>query len=1265
MLMAVTVNAQEDVTSTYLKNSDFSSGTPINNHVCTYGKDMEGNGTTYYGAQPITDWTNASVGAEDSGYKNSKLAGAIFTYGSESWLAGSGNTAPATDPEGNAGNAAGLCAVWGGSIQYTQAVTFPAGSYTVKFYVYNTTTGNGNSSGVITTNLFGFVEDGETTHYAPNNTFAIGQWSTIAVTFNLDTETTGKISMGYGGPSGNAAMPHLFVDKVQILKNEVYEDCTSKVSTSGWTGATDGYQGGSINTARQYGDKSIGRHIYQTVSGLENGSYEVTLYSISQKEWNGTLANDAGDVAYVFAEGAYELTEWINARARAAYPGDENLGIYTISGVKVTEGTMTLGMGLAQANLTEWHHVQIKSLVRTNAPDLTDFIAAYNTAKDAAKAVDQTQTMAPSILTALQNAISTYETVDETSQSDLEAATAALNAATAAANTSIASYAIIASRTVSTDNLAGWTCTNSNDFHVNTWSIEGNTDGTGMTTPFIENWRNNEGYLGEGTISYTLKGLEPGEVYYAQALIRAYSESGNEPNGPNFFINDVETDMKEAGTQFTFINQYNNTLKGCYATLGGAATVTAEGTLTLGAKIASDANYNWVAFKNVSIQSMDDALAAAVEKATALNGKIPAKVYDEISSVITTNNQKWSTATDYETAIGNITNAVVAGTKFVEPYANFNAVKEQAQALLDESSSSEGRDELEDAYNTQIAAVENVSDWTDDDVEIIATATNALYAAIQLFLHPDYLTMEGTYYVEHVETSTYMATGHDWGTRGIVNNTGLDLTLTANADRTVNFDTQVSNGGNNHFLGANLYMDSAAKGWIIEMAADDTYTISTIGDEGTQYIGVDENDNLVLTSEPTEWRFIDAATRIEELEAASSDYGMDATFLLKDPNFNRNDQRVNAWTVSEDCNNETLTLSGGNDLNNCAGSLNSTFDIYQTVSGAPAGVYELTAQGFYRQDGEDTEAIPYFYANGEKAELSAQEGSESDMSGASASFTKGLYTIEPIKFHVGEDGVLTVGIKNETAVNQWIVFDNFQLTYYGSLITLDEKEDNTAALDELDGQTVNVTLTRTLQTGGYNSFAVPFDISAETLADMGITAVKELESSSYDKENGTLTLNFETATSIEAGKPYLVKVSSNVVNPTFYGVTISNTAESIVTDNVDFIPTLGSTTFSGSDNEKNFLYIGEGNKLYNPASLSNGMKGFRAYFYLKDENVEEAPLRVNMDFGDGETTGIIEVRSEKANASSEGFYDLMGRSVQGLPTQKGVYIKNGKKVIVK
>lgn len=726
-MVGMSAFAQTDVTGTYLTNADFATGTPIDNNVCTYGKDMEANGTTYYGARVIEGWTNASVGATDEGYENCKLAGAIFKYGGTPWLAGSGTAAPTTDPEGDAGNAAGLCAVWSGSIQYTQAVTLPAGSYTVVFKVYNATSGSGNSSGVIATDLFGFVEDGGSAYYAPNNTFAIGQWSTVAVTFTLAEETTGKISMGYvSANAGNAAMPHLFVDNVKILKNKKAIDCTNKVNAQGWTGATDGYQGGTINTAREYGNKAVGRHIYQTVSGLDNGTYEVAVYSTSQKEWNGSLANDAGDVAYVFAEGAYELKEWMNARARAGYPGDENMGIYTISGVKVTDGTLTIGMGLAKADLTEWHHMQIKSLIHTNDPDLSDFVEAYENALAAAKAVDQSKKMAPSIKTALSDAIDTYDEgkVDEENADALETATEALRAATNKANTSIASYAIIESGVVRTDILDGWTCTNSNLFHINTWSVEGNpgNDPSGMTTPFIENWRNkneNAG-LGEGTFSYTLEGLEPGEVYYAQALIRSYNERNSDaPNGPTFFINDSETNLATEGTTFTY-----NGMSGIYATLGTAATVGVDGKITLGAKIANDANYNWVAFKNVSIQPMSVALAAAVSGAEALYPSLPTAAKEDLKTVVDANkdDSSFSTADDYDTAIGNINAAKDVASSFMSPYSAWLTVKSEAETLF------ASYDAMLTLTASNSTAVENA-----DDPAIITAKTAEIQNAINTY----------------------------------------------------------------------------------------------------------------------------------------------------------------------------------------------------------------------------------------------------------------------------------------------------------------------------------------------------------------------------------------------------------------------------------------------------------------------------------------------------------------------------------------------------
>ena len=595
-------------------------------------------------------------------------------------------------------------------------MTLPAGSYTLRFKVYNSTNGSGGSAEVVGADLFGFEADGGTAYYAPNNTFPIGQWCDVAVSFTLDAETAGKISMGFKGTNGNANVAHLFVDNVQILKVDFTEDCTSSVASKSWTGASDGYQSGenvTIESARYYGYDTTGDIIYQTVTGLKNGTYEVAVYANSQQEWEGTIAQSRSDESYVVVQPEGKF--YINSYVRKGYPGDEALGIYTISGVQVTNGTLYLAYGIDIAKLCGWHHFQIKSLTRTCKPDLSIAIAAWKTALSSAKTTyAKADKHSATVWASLNTAIETYDEgkVDEEDDAALEAATTALTKATAAAETSIASYAIIASGVVATDKIEGWADTGTgSEFRVNTWSTEGNTDGSGMTTPFIQTWINssNNTYLKDGQAYYTLAGLEPGEVYYAKALVRAYSEAGNVPNGPNFFINDVVTDMTTEGTSFT-----NGNSKGIYATLGGAATVGEDGKITLGVTI-SGANYNWVAFKNVSIQSMDDAFNAAVAKVTALKGTIPAGVYDAAYAVVTANSgdNYPTTANGFETAIAAIEDAATTAAACVEPYAAWKTLKSQADALVAvDNNNTEANGTLSSAITTQETAAEAASTLT-------------------------------------------------------------------------------------------------------------------------------------------------------------------------------------------------------------------------------------------------------------------------------------------------------------------------------------------------------------------------------------------------------------------------------------------------------------------------------------------------------------------------------------------------------------------------
>ena len=228
---------------------------------------------------------------------------------------------------------------------------------------------------------------------------------------------------------------------------------------------------------------------------------------------------------------------------------------------------------------------------------------------------------------------------------------------------------------------------------------------------------------------------------------------------------------------------------------------------------------------------------------------------------------------------------------------------------------------------------------------------------------------------------------------------------------------------------------------------------------------------------------------------------------------------------------------------------------------------------------------------------------------------------------------------------------------YETALALSETTDNSAALTEWDGYEADVTLTRTLSAGSWNTFAAPFS----TAIPEGWT-VKELSSATF--ADGTLTLNFANAASIEAGKPYLVKVAANTDLSTapFTEAIVSKDAQPFTSTDVDFIPTLGATTIPDGDT-KAVLFLAAGNTLLNPSALPADMKGFRAYFQLKGETASLARA-FSIDFGDGETTGIIAIGTDRAASTDNATYTLDGRRISKA-TQKGVYIQNGKKVIIK
>ena len=88
---------------------------------------------------------------------------------------------------------------------------------------------------------------------------------------------------------------------------------------------------------------------------------------------------------------------------------------------------------------------------------------------------------------------------------------------------------------------------------------------------------------------------------------------------------------------------------------------------------------------------------------------------------------------------------------------------------------------------------------------------------------------------------------------------------------------------------------------------------------------------------------------------------------------------------------------------------------------------------------------------------------------------------------------------------------------------LADDADNTDAISKLNNVSILTALDgRTLyRDGEWNTLTVPFNVNDFTGTPLQGATVKTLSSADYS--DGTLTLNFEDATSIEAGKPYIVK----------------------------------------------------------------------------------------------------------------------------------------------
>lgn len=247
--------------------------------------------------------------------------------------------------------------------------------------------------------------------------------------------------------------------------------------------------------------------------------------------------------------------------------------------------------------------------------------------------------------------------------------------------------------------------------------------------------------------------------------------------------------------------------------------------------------------------------------------------------------------------------------------------------------------------------------------------------------------------------------------------------------------------------------------------------------------------------------------------------------------------------------------------------------------------------------------------------------------------------------------VLTYVNDKKELVYELAPTDKYTLVY-----NLSEESVNTIAAKT----DIAVSLKRTFyKDGEWNTLCLPFAVANAATAFDG-AELREVDVT-QSSEN---TLVFKEATTIKAGKPYLIKWAKtpnevcNFVN-TFEGVTLVATATPVKVND--------AITFTGFYNKAtadklgaSVAAIGAGNKLFKVTS--GEMKGFRAAFVLNPAT-PAAGIKVVID---GTTTGIEDLVVDGVKANGR-VYNLngqyVGNSLNGL--QPGLYIQNGKKIVVK
>ena len=253
-----------------------------------------------------------------------------------------------------------------------------------------------------------------------------------------------------------------------------------------------------------------------------------------------------------------------------------------------------------------------------------------------------------------------------------------------------------------------------------------------------------------------------------------------------------------------------------------------------------------------------------------------------------------------------------------------------------------------------------------------------------------------------------------------------------------------------------------------------------------------------------------------------------------------------------------------------------------------------------------------------------------------------------------------------------------------------DSEDNRELIEQYKGRTIGEVVLEGhtfFKNHMWNTLCLPFDVIGENI---DLTPLKDAEiweldiaqkddyvqQTGFDSETEVLTLNFKPARNIEPGKPYVFEwrttAYSYIDDPTFENVTVksSEEGEMMITSNdgtVQFIGTYAPVMLIGNTTAN--MYMGPEDKLVYPTS-NDYVNSFYAYILVDLGNGlglpgEKTVRKIVMNITDEEeiVTRVIEVVMPTP-VEDGAWYDLKGHRFTTKPSEPGIYIMNGRKILI-